>query len=148
VGRAASQKKPTVEAVTKTVGKMMSMAEQKSADIDFLEAQLKNLDLSLASSMISNGEAVKSPSTPIHGSRSANGTTPGSAGSIYHTPDSKFGSSTRSSKSFRASQNGGLALISAEDRERCRAQAHRRKEAATMLKTVLEEKRKIAGAKR
>ncbi|KAK5452178.1 hypothetical protein LTS15_007242 [Exophiala xenobiotica] len=148
VGRTASQKKPTVEAVTKTVGKMMSMAEQKSADIDFLEAQLKNLDLSLASSMISNGEAVKSPSTPVRGSRSANGTTPGSAGSIYHTPDSKFGSSTRSSKSYRASQNGGLALISAEDRERCRAQAHRRKEAATMLKTVLEEKRKIAGAKR
>lgn len=148
VGKAVSQKKPTVEAVTKTVSKMMSMAEQKSADIDFLEAQLKNLDLSLASSMISNGEAVKSPSTPVHGSRSANGTTPGSAGSIYHTPDSKFGSSTRSSKSFRASQNGGLSLISAEDRERCRAQAHRRKEAATMLKTVLEEKRKTAGAKR
>ena len=63
IGRAASQKKPTVEAVTKTVGKMMSMAEQKSADIDVLEAQLKKLNVSVGSSLISNGEAGE-PITP------------------------------------------------------------------------------------
>lgn len=148
LGRVPSQKKPTVEAVAKTVGKMMSMAEQKSADIDVLESQLKKLDLGLASSTISTGEAVKNPGTPKPGRRSVNGlSTPGSVGSIYHTPESAFSSSTRSTRNFRASQNGGLSLISAEDKERWKSQAQRRREAASMLKTVLEEKRKRSAAK-
>lgn len=37
------QKKPTVEAVTKTILKMTSMVEKKSGDIDMLEAQLRSL---------------------------------------------------------------------------------------------------------
>ncbi|KIW16117.1 hypothetical protein PV08_06168 [Exophiala spinifera] len=148
LGRASSQKKPTVEAVAKTVGKMMSMAEQKSADIDVLESQLKKLDLGLASSTISTGEAVKNPATPVHGRRSVNGaSTPGSTGTVYHTPGSAFSGSTRSTRNFRASQNGGLSLISNEDKERWRAQAQRRKEAAGLLKTVLKEKRRRSGTK-
>ena len=39
------QKKPTVEAVTKTILKMTSMVEKKSGDIDVLEAQLRKLGL-------------------------------------------------------------------------------------------------------
>lgn len=140
-----SQKKPTVEAVTKTVLKMMSMAEQKSADIDVLEAQLKKMDLSLTVSTLSNGDASRgqgSITTPQRNRQSMNGATPGSAGSVYHTPDSKFGNSTRSSRGLRTSQNGGLTMVSAEDQERWRAQSRRKKEAASMLKQVLEEKRK------
>ncbi|KAI1623616.1 hypothetical protein EDD37DRAFT_681841, partial [Exophiala viscosa] len=148
IGRTPSQKKPTVEAVTKTVGKMMSMAEQKSADVDLLEAHLKRLDLSLASSSNGNGDVVNNSitvTTPLRLRRSVGGSSPSS---IYHTPDSKFGGSTRSNKSFRISQNGGLALISAEDKERWQAQAHRRKEAADVLKSVLEQKRRKTAAKR
>ncbi|KIW45335.1 uncharacterized protein PV06_03733 [Exophiala oligosperma] len=148
LGRVPSQKKPTVEAVAKTVGKMMSMAEQRSADIDVLESQLKKMDLGLASSTISTGEAVKNPATPVHVRRSVNGaSTPGSTGSIYHTPGSAFSSSARSTRNFRTSQSGGLSLISTEDKERWKAQARRRKEAASMLKTVLEEKRKRSATK-
>lgn len=148
IGRTPSQKKPTVEAVTKTVGKMLSMAEQKSADVDLLESQLKKLDVSLTSSALGNGDAVKSPvnvATPLRLRRSVGGSSPSS---IYHTPDSKFSSSIRSNKSFRTSQNGGLALISAEDKDRWQAQARRRQDAADVLKSVLEQKRRKAGAKR
>ncbi|KIV80821.1 hypothetical protein PV11_08297 [Exophiala sideris] len=146
IGRTPSQKKPTVEAVTKTVGKMMSMAEQKSADVDLLESHLKKLDLSMTASAHGNGDAANNPvTTPLRLRRSVGGSSPSS---IYHTPDSKFGSSTRSNRSFRASQNGGLALISAEDKERWQAQAHRRKEAADVLKGVLEQKRRKTAAKR
>ncbi|KIW90392.1 uncharacterized protein Z519_09037 [Cladophialophora bantiana CBS 173.52] len=142
-GRASSRKKPTVEAVTKTVEKMMAMAEQKSADIDVLEAQLKKMNVSAATSVISNGDmSAGPPSTPPRTRQSMNVATPGSAGSIYHTPDSKFGSSTRSVRGFRTSQNGGLAMISVEDKQRWQAKARRRKEVASMLKEVLEEKQK------
>ncbi|EXJ89592.1 hypothetical protein A1O3_02659 [Capronia epimyces CBS 606.96] len=151
LGRTSSQKKPTVEAVTKTVAKMMSMAEQKSADIDVLEAKLKRMDLSLASSTLSNGNPSNEQSaivTPHRLRNSLNGATPGSTRSIYHTPDSKFSSSTRSKTSFRASQSGGLGLLSTEDKERWRAQARRRKEAASVLRDVLEDKRKGAATKK
>src|SRR5882757_4119067 len=74
----SSQKKPTVEAVTKTVSKMMLMAEQKSADIDVLEAQLKKMDLSMTTSTLSNGEASNGQSgmvTPQRNKHSVNGET-------------------------------------------------------------------------
>ncbi|KIW73029.1 hypothetical protein PV04_01183 [Phialophora macrospora] len=142
IGRTASQKKPTVEAVTKTVGKMMSMAEQKSADIDVLEAQLKKLNVHAGTSWMSNGDDAEVPVTPLRNKRSVNGGTPRSTGSVYHTPDSTFGSGRRSAQGFRTSQNGGLPAISAEDIQRWQAKAQRRKAVASMLKDVLEEKRK------
>jgi len=150
-GRTPSQKKPTVEAVTKTVGKMMAMAEQKSADIDVLESQLKKLGISsLGTSMTSNGErtnGAEAISTPQRLRRSVYGATPGSTGSVYQTPDSKFASSVRSSKGFRVSQNGGLGVIAAEDRERWQAQERRKKETAILLKGVLRDKRKHLATK-
>ena len=42
-GRTPTTKKPTVEAVTKTINKMTSMVEKRSGDIDFLEAQMRKL---------------------------------------------------------------------------------------------------------
>ncbi|KIW35436.1 uncharacterized protein PV07_02133 [Cladophialophora immunda] len=142
LGRASSRKKPTVEAVTKTVEKMMTMAEQKSADVDVLEAQLKKMSVSSGTSHVGNGDmSIGVPSTPR--SRQINtAATPGSAGSVYHTPDSKFTNSTRSARGFRTSQTGGLIMISAEDKQRWQAKARRRKDVANMLKEVLEEKQK------
>ncbi|KAH0841112.1 hypothetical protein AYO21_06603 [Fonsecaea monophora] len=143
LGRAASRKKPTVEAVTKTVEKMMSMAEQKSADVDVLEAQLKKMSVSLGTSTDNNGDLSSgAPSTPPHSRQMGSVATPKSAGSVYHTPDSKFSSSTRSARGFRTSQNGGLNMISVEDKQRWQAKARRRKDAAIMLKEVLGEKQK------
>lgn len=150
LGRVPSQKKPTVEAVTNTVAKMMSMAEQKSADIDVLEAQLKKMDISSAVSSLSTGISSNTRSnlvTPKRSRLSVNGGTPGSSGSIYHTPDSKFGSA-RSTRTLRMSQNGGLVMVSAEDKERWQEQARRRKEAAGMLKAMLEAKRQKGAAKK
>lgn len=150
LGRAPSQKKPSVEAVTKTVVKMMSMAEQKSADIDVLEAQLKKLDIS-SPSAVANGDGHKRQphnTTPLRGRRSLNAATPDSTGSIYHTPGSQFGQSARSNRSFRTSQNGGLLLITAEDKGRWQSRLHRRKQVASILKDLLEEKRKALGAKK
>jgi nucleoporin NUP159 len=42
-GRTPTTKKPTVEAVTRTINKMTSMVEKRSGDIDFLEAQMRKL---------------------------------------------------------------------------------------------------------
>ena len=42
-GRTPTTKKPTVEAVTRTITKMTSMVEKRSGDIDFLEAQMRKL---------------------------------------------------------------------------------------------------------
>ncbi|KEF60221.1 uncharacterized protein A1O9_05071 [Exophiala aquamarina CBS 119918] len=145
-GRTPSQKKPTVEAVTKTVGKMMAMAEQKSADIDLLESQLKKLGISTSNTSITgNGEKINGTdavSTPLRLRRSAYGATPGSSGSVYQTPDSRFASSVRSNKTLRMSQNGGLGVVAAEDRERWQVQARRKKETTTLLKGILNDKRK------
>lgn len=143
-----SRKKPTVEAVTKTVGKLMSMAEEKSANIDVLEAQLEKLNVSSGASLLSNGNASGNSvdvTTPSRGRRSMNGGTPGSTGSVYHTPDSRFGGSARSSRGFRTSQNGGMAVVPAEDKQRWQAKAQHRKQVASMLKEVLEEKREGKG---
>ncbi|OAP59505.1 hypothetical protein AYL99_06803 [Fonsecaea erecta] len=143
LGRTSSRKKPTVEAVKKTVEKMMSMAEQKSADIDVLEAQLKKMTVSSGTSLVSNGDISSGiPSTPPRIRQTSGAATPGSAGSVYHTPDSKFGGSTRQARGFRTSQNGGLTMISAEDKQRWQAKARRRKDVANLLKEVLEGKQK------
>lgn len=143
-GRAPSHKKPTVEAVTKTVSKMMSMAEQKSADIDVLEGQLKKLGLgstntsTLSHDSISNG--ARAATTPQQNRHSLKRATPGSTTSVYHTPESHFANSARANR-FRASQNSGMVTVSSDDRDRWRLQATRKKEAAAVLKAVLEAKR-------
>lgn len=49
-----SVKKPTAEAVTKTILKMTSMIEKKGGDIDVLEAQIRSLRLSSSSSPVSS----------------------------------------------------------------------------------------------
>jgi nucleoporin NUP159 len=128
------QKKPTIEAVTNTVLKMTKMAEQKSADIDLLERQLAKLGLK-------NGLDGSRQATPngTPGPRQlTSAATPGS--SVYHTPDSRFGGSTRSTPGRKLTQEN-MAMIPSEDRERWQARAQRKKAVASMLRDVLQNRK-------
>jgi nucleoporin NUP159 len=154
LGRSSPPKKPTVEAVTSTIAKMTSMAEKKSSDIDLLEAQLKNLGLEANESIGGSRHGSVDPhGTPQRG-LSAVGmsrlgrTALSGAGSVYHTPDSKVGGSSRSTpgtlrRSLRATADGTLALVSTEDSARWREKARRRKEVHRLLSEALAERRKI-----
>ncbi|KAL8797862.1 MAG: hypothetical protein Q9195_000214 [Heterodermia aff. obscurata] len=96
---ASATKKPTVEAVTKTILKMTSMIEKKSGDIDVLEAQMRKLRFeppaagnlddsregspaavttspSLSRGVKSPSPAIESPSKPSDGARRMSGVTP------------------------------------------------------------------------
>jgi nucleoporin NUP159 len=143
--RSASQRKPTVEAVTNTIAKMTAMAEAKSTEIDVLEAKLKKLEL-----MSGRQQSLERESTPerlMSNLRLSNGyRAPGSSsGSVYHTPDSKFGRSTSSTPRLRPSMNGN-AMVSAEDRQAWKEKATRKKEVASVLKRVLMERNQAKAA--
>ena len=153
IGRSSSQRKPTVEAVTNTIAKMTAMAERKSTDIDFLEAQLRKMGLGAHGSANGSRQGSVEPEDTPQGNRgklgsSMLGRTPASAvGSVYHTPDSKFGDSTRSTpgtgrRSLMASVSGNGPLVSLEDRERWAEKSRRKKEVAKCLKEVLFQRRK------
>jgi nucleoporin NUP159 len=152
ITRISSQKKPTVEAVTNTIAKMTSMAEKKSADIDVLEAQLRKMGLSSGSVNGSRQNSVEPTGTPQKAggklqSSSILVKTPASAsGSVYHTPNSKFGNSTRATpdtgrRSMRTSLADISSSVSVEDKERWREKARRKKEVERLLKEALAERR-------
>jgi len=155
LSRSAPQKKPTVEAVTSTISKMTSMAEKKSTDIAVLEAQLKKLGLSSTESVGGSRQGSTEPNgTPQRGTSgpgiSLLGRTPMSgAGSVYHTPDSKFGESSRSTpatgrRSLRASADGNGTLVSTGESEHWKEKARRKKEVHRLLAEALSERRKTA----
>jgi nucleoporin NUP159 len=155
LGRSGPQKKPTVEAVKSTIAKMTSMAEKKSTDIDVLESQLKNLGLGFNDSAGGSRHGSTEPNgTPQRGSSGPEmplrGRTPlSAAGSVYHTPDSKFGESSRSTpakwrRSLRASVDGNGALVSTEDSERWKQKARKKEEVHRVLADALSERRKSA----
>jgi nucleoporin NUP159 len=139
-GRSASQRKPTVEAVTNTIAKMTAMAEAKSTEIDVLEVKLKKLEL--LSDRQGSVEPQGTPERLMSNLRLSNGYRPlgSSSGSIYHTPDSKFSRSVRSTPGLRSSMNGNGAVVSAEDRQAWSQKAARKKEVASVLKKVLLER--------
>ncbi|KAJ5773251.1 Nuclear pore complex protein [Penicillium paradoxum] len=102
----AGRNRPTVEAVTKTIATMMSMAEGKSTDIDVLEAQMRRLGVDIVSTGPPSREG--SPfATPRKNIASRLPMTPGSRGSIdnsaYHTPES-----ASRGLNFRASMNASI----------------------------------------
>jgi nucleoporin NUP159 len=151
IARISPPKKPTVEAVTNTIAKMTLMAEKKSADIDVLEAQLRRMGLSSGSVNGSRHASVEPSGTPQKTAEKLRSSilvrTPASAaGSVYHTPDSKFGHSTRATpdtgrRSMRASLAGISSSVSVEDKVRWREKARRKKEVEKLLKSALAEKR-------
>jgi nucleoporin NUP159 len=151
IARTSSQKKPTVEAVTNTIAKMTAMAEKKSADIDVLEAQLRKMGLGGGSVSGSRQTSVEPNGTPQKTAAMMSSSvlvrTPAStAGSIYHTPDSRFGYSTRATpdtgrRSMRLSLADMRSSVSIEDKERWREKARRKKEVERLLKEALVERR-------
>jgi nucleoporin NUP159 len=104
--KGAARNRPTVEAVTKTIGTMMSMVEGKSTDIDVLESQMRRLGVNVSTAGSSSREG--SPfTTPRKNTAGRVPMTPGSRGSIdgssYHTPES-----VSRGLNFRASVNGSV----------------------------------------
>ena len=135
-GASDSRKKPTVEAVSSTIAKMTAMAEKKSADIDVLEASLRKLNMKESQT---TGKGATPIGTP-HKAQAPN--TPKSGrSSVYHTPDSKFGTSMRSTPVRRTTAAGAAAMISPEDREKWQVKARRMKGVASILVDVLAERR-------
>jgi nucleoporin NUP159 len=104
--KGAARNRPTVEAVTKTIGTMMNMVESKSTDIDVLESQMRRLgvDVSTAGSFSREGSPFTTPRKNTAGRVPM---TPGSHGSFdgssYHTPES-----ASRGLNFRASVNGSV----------------------------------------
>jgi len=133
----SKKKKPTVEAVMNTVTKMTTMAERKSADVDVLVSQLKQLNVKN-----NNGLTIERPKTPerqIKGRTVTPGSAKSDAGSVYLTPSSE------ASRSRPGSTRGTPAkgvVVSVEDRERWKGKVSRRKDLALFLKNVLTEKQK------
>ena len=156
-----TQRKPTVEAVTATINKMTAMAEQKSADIDLLEAQLEKLNMrtsttnglndSVNGSRQGSIEPDYQPRTPGRaGSRLRESIviqTPGSSNSTYHTPESRYGASVRAStpgrfrNSLRESVNGNGVLLSTAEANKWRQKAERKREVGVALREALQAKK-------
>ena len=155
LSRPGPQKIPTVEAVTSTIAKMTSMAEKKSTDIDMLEAQLKDLGLdpkdSIGGSRHGSIEPIGTPQGGSIGPRPSllGRTTLSGTGSVYHTPDSRFGESNRSTpvtgrRSLCASVDGNGILVLSEESERWKEKARRKKEVQRLLTEALVQRRKTA----
>lgn len=149
-----SPRKPTMEAITNTVAKMTAMAEKKSADIDVLEAQLRRLTIE-RQNFESDGRSSfstptrkqqlqlrvssRSPSPGLRKSASAAGSR---ANSVYHTPDSRFSGSPRSSVRGGTPKRTVIAMISTEDRERWIAKAKREREMKDLVRQAVVGSRK------
>ena len=131
------QKAPTVEAVTKTIMKMTSMAEKKSGDVDVLENQMRKLGFASANSANSSREAspfVTPPTSSRMKNRSLALRTPGSSvNGGFHTPQSVFRDSVGSNGTPRKRISG----VTAEDVKRFGTRARRRKEVTGFLKQAL-----------
>lgn len=135
-----STKKPTVEAVTSTISTMMSMAENKSSDIDVLESQMKKLGLDLQGSSSREGSPLTTPLKRVGFKVPA---TPDSdRQSSYHTPEStsmfrsSMNGSARHSR-LRSVNNIELDYVSGQDSDHWKARAQRRKEIIGNLKVAV-----------
>jgi nucleoporin NUP159 len=147
----SNRNRPTVEAVTKTIATMTSMAEGKSTDIDVLEAQMRKLGVDIAVAGPPSREA--SPfSTPRKNLVGRLPMTPGSRGSIdgsaYHTPESasrgiNFRASVNGSVRYsrlRSVEGAGELAAPQEDASQYQAKRTRRQHLNASLKKVFEDK--------
>ena len=132
-----AQKKPTVEAVTKTILKMTGMIEKKSGDIDVLEAQLRNLRLP----SIEAGQNNSREGSPFAASRMKKGNEV--KGSPVWKP-LQNGSASFNSSPLRRSLNGdgspkkGPNGIVTEEVQHYRLKAQRRKEVNALVRQAFE----------
>lgn len=118
-----STKKPTVEAVLDTLYKMTSLIQQRSGDIDVLEAKMRKLRIPIG---ISNGGRESSPF----------------AASASLIPSEPADALSKSMGGLRLSVNGNGtpqkqgSCITPERASRYRAKAQRRKEMNALVKQV------------
>ncbi|CAC9890768.1 unnamed protein product [Aureobasidium pullulans] len=172
----AAQRVPTVEAVTNTIMKMTAMIEQKSGDVDVLEAQIRRLPGGIANLNISdsNEDLLRSSVRsvrPLERSTSGNlfGTPPATRGknavSNGATPlgisgmlgrfggslrrdngDAEFG---RSSLMLDGTPRRKMADISLEEVRRYQDRAAQRKRVLAALKRTVEKKgTRVTGVER
>ena len=155
--KGATRNRPTVEAVTKTIGTMMSMVEGKSTDIDVLESQMRRLGVNIATAGSSSreGSPLTTPRKNIAGRVPM---TPGSRGSIdgsaYHTPESasrglnlraSVNGSVRRSR-LRSVEGAGESDFSQEDAIVYKGKKSRRQHLNASLKKAFEDKQtKVRG---
>lgn len=144
-------KRPTVEAVASTIATMMSMAENKSSDIDLLEAQMRKLGVDVSSTALEGSPFT----TPRKNARPA---TPGSRGSMdgsaYHTPESasrvahfrsSINGSTKGSR-LRSVDGAGDPIVTAEESARWKVKTQRRQHLVGNLKKAIDGKKvKVRG---
>ncbi|KAJ5550158.1 hypothetical protein N7461_004856 [Penicillium sp. DV-2018c] len=143
----SNRNRPTVEAVTKTIATMTSMAEGKSTDIDVLEAQMRKLGIDVA--MTGPPSREGSPFTTPRKNFGRVPITPGSRGSIdgtaYHTPESasrfraSINGSVRPSR-LRSVNGSGELAVAHEDAGQYQAKRTRRQHLNACLKKVFEDK--------
>ena len=136
-GKGPPLKKPTVEAVTKTIMKITSIVEKKNSDIETLENQMRHLRFSSVASLSSREASPFTPASPRRKppsrfSPSVNGNR------HHHTP-------SHSSMRGRSSINGeggtprkGVVDVMSEDVQRYREKARRRREVNEIMKREFE----------
>ncbi|KAI4739151.1 hypothetical protein E4T50_10394 [Aureobasidium sp. EXF-12298] len=163
----ATQRVPTVEAVTNTIMKMTAMIEQKSGDVDVLEAQIRRLPGGLANLNISDsnedllrssirsvrplerstsGNLFGTPPATRGKNAAANGAAPlGISGMLGRfggslrrdNGDSEFG---RSSIMLEGTPRRKMADVSIEEVRRYQDRAAQRKRVLAALKQTVEKK--------
>ncbi|KAG9676281.1 hypothetical protein KCU99_g4102, partial [Aureobasidium melanogenum] len=163
----AAQRVPTVEAVTNTIIKMTAMIEQKSGDVDVLEAQIRRLPGGLANLNISDsnedilrssirsvrplerstsGNLFGTPPATRGKNAAANGATPlGISGMLGRfggslrrdNGDAEFG---RSSIMLDGTPRRKMADVSIEEVRRYQDRAAQRKRVLAALKQTVEKK--------
>ncbi|TVY84996.1 Nucleoporin [Lachnellula suecica] len=117
-GRAGGSAAPTVEAVMRTITKMISMAEKRSGDIDVLENQMRKLRFN---STVSAGSREGSPFTPQKSRQSLSQSlrNPGTSSTygLFYTPESTR-DTPRNLRDSIMSNSGSFALSSPAPRKK------------------------------
>ncbi|CAD0037689.1 unnamed protein product [Aureobasidium pullulans] len=154
--RSAAQRVPTVEAVTNTIMKMTAMIEQKSGDVDVLEAQIRRLPGGIANLNISdsNEDLLRSSVRsvrPLERSTSGNlfGTPPATRGKNAVSNDNGDAEFGRSSLMLDGTPRRKMADISLEEVRRYQDRAAQRKRVLAALKQTVEKKgTRVTGVER
>jgi len=138
-GSKSPSKIPTVEAVERTILKMTGMVEKKSGDIDFLETQMRRLNvLGSATSSRENSPFVTPPTSARKGKGHAHGQSINGGGGGFQTPKSRLGDSVISTGGGSARKK--MSEISSEEVERVGERVRRRRGVNGLLKQALVER--------
>lgn len=135
---------PTVEAVMRTITKMINMAEKRSGDIDVLENQMRKLRFSSTTSFGASSREGSPFMTPQKGHRPSASISARSFGtsSIFFTPETttpqqKFSASVMSNPSMSSPRAKKLSGYTPEDKTLLRARLAKKNEVKEKLKKAL-----------